>query len=112
MSNVYVNVTPVAGESRFDGGLGGLLGYRFLAALGTLFTLGLAFPWMVCMLLRWEYRHTVISGHRLRFDGTGGQLFGKWFVWMLLTIITIGIYAFWLPIRMKQWTVKHTFIEA
>lgn len=95
-------------ESRFDGGLLSLICHNILATLGTVLTLGIAYPWMLCMLMRWETRHTIIDGHRLRFDGTGGQLIGKWIVWLLLTIVTIGIYAFWLPIRVKQWTVKHT----
>lgn len=118
--SMYENQTPAAvhvqplhnGESKFDGGLAGLIGYSILAALGTIFTLGIAYPWMLCMLTRWETRHTVINGHRLRFDGTGGQLIGKWIVWLLLSVITLGIYLLWLPIRIKQWTVKHTFIEA
>ena len=100
------------GESRFDGGLAGLIGYNILATLGTLLTFGLAYPWMLCMLTRWETRHTIIDGHRLRFNGTGGQLIGKWIVWILLCIITLGIYTFWLPIRLKQWQVKHTTMEA
>ncbi len=100
------------GESKFDGGLAGLIGYNILAIIGTVFTFGLAYPWMLCMLQRWETRHTVIDGHRLRFDGTGGQLIGKWLAWILLSLVTFGIYLLWLPIRIKQWTVKHTSIEA
>ena len=111
--NNYAYAAPThMAESRFDGGLAGLIGYNILAFLGTLLTFGLAYPWMLCMLTRWETRHTVISGHRLCFNGTGGQLIGKWIVWLFLCIITLGIYALWLPIRIKQWTVKHTFIEA
>lgn len=112
MTNVYVQVSPGTAESRFDGGLAGLLGYNLLAIIGTVLTLGIAYPWMMCMLVRWETRHTVINGHRLRFDGTGGQLIGKWLVWLLLIIVTLGIYSLWIPIRIKQWTVKHTRMES
>lgn len=100
------------GESKFDGGLAGLIGYNLLAIIITVCTFGLAYPWMLCMIQRWETRHTIIDGHRLRFNGTGGQLIGKWIVWLLLTLVTVGIYSLWLPIRIKQWTVKHTSIEA
>ena len=95
-------------ESRFTGGLLGLLGISILQGLLTFITLGLAAPWAVCMKERWVARHTVIDGHQLVFDGTGGQLFGNYIKWFLLTIITLGIYAFWLEIKMKQWIVKHT----
>ncbi len=99
---------PAAPSSYFDGGLLGLIGINIGMVLITVFTLGLAYPWAVCMREQWYARHTVVDGRRLRFDGTGGQLFGKYIVWMLLTVITFGIYSFWLSIRMKQWIVKHT----
>lgn len=95
-------------ESRFTGGLLGLVGINLLQAFLTGITLGLAAPWAVCMKERWIARHTVIDGHQLVFDGTGGQLFGNYIKWFLLTIITFGIYGFWLSIKMKQWIVKHT----
>ena len=95
-------------ESRFTGGLLGLIGINLLQGLLTGITLGLAAPWAVCMKERWIARHTVIDGPQLVFDGTGGQLFGNYIKWFLLTIITFGIYAFWLEIKMKQWLVKHT----
>jgi len=101
---------PRLGESKFDGGLFGLLGCYLLILVGTVLTLGLAYPWLLCMLKRWEARHTSIDGHRLFFNGTGMQLIGKWIVWLLLSIITLGIYLLWLPIRIKQWTIKHTTI--
>lgn len=111
---VYSSTPPSLriGESKFDGGLAGLVGYNILAILVTVITLGIAYPWMLCMLTRWETRHTVIDGHRLHFNGTGGQLIGKWLLWLFLSIITVGIYLFWLPIRVKQWTIKHTTFEA
>lgn len=95
-------------NSYFDGSLLGLVGCKLLAALITVCTLGLAYPWALCYLQRWETKHTVINGHRLRFTGTGMQLFGNWIKWALLTVFTLGIYGFWLNIRMKQWVVKHT----
>ena len=95
-------------ESKFTGGLAGLIGITILQCLLNLITLGLGVPWSVCMKERWVAEHTIIDGHRLTFDGTGGQLFGNYIKWFLLTIITIGIYGFWLSINMKKWVVKHT----
>lgn len=98
-------------ESKFDGGLLGLIGISILQVLLITVTLGLGAPWAVCMQERWMAKHTIIDGRRLTFDGKGGQLFGKYIVWLLLTIITLGIYSFWLGIKMKQWVVSHTHHE-
>jgi hypothetical protein len=95
-------------ESKFTGGLAGLIGISILQFLLTAVTLGLGAPWAVCIKERWIASHTVIDGRQLFFDGTGGQLFGNYIKWFLLTIITLGIYSFWLTINMKKWVVKHT----
>lgn len=95
-------------ESKFTGGLLGLIGINILAGLITIVTLGIGAPWAICVRERWIARHTVIDGRRLYFDGTGAQLFGNYIKWFLLTLVTLGIYGFWLSIKMKQWVVKHT----
>ena len=97
-------------ESNFTGGLLGLIGINIVCVLLVIITLGIGFPWAVCIRERWYTKHTVIDGKQLVFDGTGGQLFGKYIVWLLLTIITLGIYSFWLEIKMKKWVVSHTHI--
>ncbi len=99
-------------ESYFDGGLLQLIGWRILGALVTVFTLGICYPWAVCMVYSWETKHTVIEGKRLSFDGKAIQLFGNWIKWFLLTIITFGIYGFWLNIKLKKWITKHTHFVA
>lgn len=95
-------------ESYFDGGLLELIVWKIVGCIITLFTLGLGFPWALCMIYEWEAKHTVIEGKRLEFDGTGMQLFGNWIKWLLLTIITFGIYGFWVQIALKKWITKHT----
>lgn len=95
-------------ESKFTGGLLGLIGVSILQFLLTLITLGLALPWALCMKERWIAKHTFIDGRALRFDGNGLQLFGSYIKWWFFTVITLGIYSFWLGIKMKQWVVKHT----
>ena len=99
-------------ESKFDGGLLGLIGVNIVVMFVTFITLSIALPWMTCYKERWFAKHTVIDGKRLTFDGTGAQLFGTYIKWFLLTIITIGIYSFWLSINMKKWIVKHTHTVA
>lgn len=95
-------------ESKFAGGLLGLIGINILSGLLTLITLGIAYPWAVCIKERWLAKHTIYDGQQMVFDGNGGQLFGNYIKWFLLTIITVGIYSFWLGIKMRQWVVKHT----
>ncbi len=95
-------------ESKFTGGLLGLIGVNILQAIICFITFGIAAPWAVCMKESWIASNTIIDGRRLCFDGTGMQLFGNYIKWFLLTIITFGIYGLWMNIKMKQWVVKHT----
>ena len=95
-------------KSYFDGGLLQLIGWLILGGLVTALTFGICYPWAICMIYRWEAKHTVINGRRLKFNGTAMQLFGNWIKWLLLTIITFGIYFFWLRIKLIQWKTKHT----
>lgn len=95
-------------KSYFDGSLLQLIGWRILGFLVTACTLGICYPWAVCMVYRWETKHTVIDGHRLEFDGTALGLFGLWIKWWLLCFITFGIYGFWVCISIRKWKAKHT----
>lgn len=95
-------------DSYFDGGLAQLIGYLLLGSLVTLATLGICYPWAICMIYRWEAKHTVVNGQRLQFDGTALGLFGQWIKWLVLTIITLGIYGFWVVIKLKKWKAAHT----
>lgn len=95
-------------DSYFDGGLATYVGHVILAALITVCTFGICYPWGLCILYKWKINHTVINGHRCRFTGTAMGLFGNWIKWFLLTVITLGIYSFWLNIKLEQWKVKNT----
>ncbi len=95
-------------ESKFTGGLLGLIGINILQFIITFFTLGICAPWAICIKEKWIAKHTIIDGKRLVFDGKGVQLFGNYIKWFLLTIVTLGIYGFWLDLKMKAWIVKHT----
>ena len=41
-------------DSRFDGSILGLIGIRLLGAGITFSTLGICYPWAVCMAHRWK----------------------------------------------------------
>ena len=77
-------------SSYFDGEVLQLIGWKFLAWLLTAVTFGIAYPWAVCMVQRWETKHTVIESNRLKFDGKGIQLLG---VWILLAILPLALLA-------------------
>ena len=98
-------------ESKFNGGLLGMIGIGILQSLLIICTLTLGLPAAICMKERWYAKHTKIDGKQLYFDGKGIQLFGNYIKWALLTVITFGIYSFWLGIKMKAWVVSHTHIK-
>jgi uncharacterized membrane protein YjgN (DUF898 family) len=96
------------GNSYFDGGLLQLIGWNIVGTLLTVFTLGICYPWALCMVYGWKINHTVIEGKRLKFNGSAVGLFGNWIKWLLLTIVTLGIYGLWLNIALEKWKVKNT----
>ena len=97
-----------SGRFQFDGGAGTYLGTGILAALITIFTLGICYPFAMVLLERWRCKHTYIDGQRLVFTGTGIGLFGLWIKWLLLIIITAGIYLLWVAPRIQQRKVENT----
>ncbi len=97
--------------SKFDGDGVELFGYIILASLVSTITCGIAAPWMICKIKRWQLSHTVINNKRLVFTGTGGSLFGHWLLWELLTVVTCGIYGLFVHIALRKWEMKNTFIE-
>ncbi|MBZ5711162.1 DUF898 domain-containing protein [Nannocystis pusilla] len=105
-------VSPGAAPAfRFDGGAADYLGVAILAFLLTFVTLGIAYPWALCMIQRWRCHHTMIGGRRLRFTGSGLALIGLWIKWFFLLIITLGIYSFWIVPGIHRWIVEHTEFE-
>ncbi|MDH5681841.1 MAG: YjgN family protein, partial [Spirochaetota bacterium] len=68
----------------FDGGAATYFGTGILAALITLFTIGIGLPWALCLLERWKAKHTFILGRRLHFSGSGMGLIGLWIKWYVL----------------------------
>ena len=94
--------------SYFDGGPFQLIGWTILGRLLTIFTLGLGYPWAMCMVYGWVVKHTVVEDQRLKFHGTGLSLFGHWIFWWFLCVITVGIYYIWLNVALEKWRVSHT----
>lgn len=103
--------TNATGKSYFDGGLLQLAGWSILGFIITGITLGICYPWALCMVYGWKINHTVIDGRRLKFNGKAVGLFGLWIKWLLLSIITLGIYGLWVGISLEKWKVKNTTFQ-
>lgn len=95
-------------ESKFTGGLLGLIGVNLLVIFLSAITFGIALPWGICIKQRWVTKHTIIDGKQLYFDGTGMKLIGNWIKWLLLTIITFEIYGLWVGLKLRNWITMHT----
>ncbi len=98
-------------DFEFDGGAGSFFVTGLLAYLVMLFTLGLGYPWALCMYQRWAVEHTLVQGRRLHFTGTGGDLIGLWIKWFFLSLITFSIYMFWIIPSLNRWIAEHTEFE-
>ncbi len=88
-----------------------MIGTYILMVIISVFTLGIALPWALCIWQKWVADHTIIDGKQMVFDGTGAQLFGNYIKWWLLCMVTLGIYSLWLPIKFRQWTTMHTHVR-
>lgn len=77
----------------------------------SVFSLGIAYPWAVCMKLRSQYHHTVISGQRMKFIGQAKELCWHWLAWWGLSVITLGIFGFVANVRMERWVTANTVFE-
>jgi uncharacterized membrane protein YjgN (DUF898 family) len=96
-----------SGRFTFDGGAATYVGTGILAALITICTLGICYPFAVVLKQRWRAKHTYVDGRRLIFTGSAIGLFGHWIKWFLLMLITLGIYGFWVMPRMWKWITEN-----
>lgn len=111
LSNTFIEGEPIVAngkDSYFDGGSFAYFGYGFIGGLLLLITCGLAYPWVMAMLQKWDTRHQVINRRRLVFSGTGLGFLGEYIIIVLLSLITCGIYAPWGKVRMNKYIVRHT----
>ncbi len=81
------------------------------SALITIFSLGIAYPWALCLKYQATAHHKVICGRRMKFIGDPKELFKHWITWWLLSVVTIGFYSFAVHIRMDQWVVANTVFD-
>lgn len=107
-----VPVKEFSTRSYFSGDVLETYFVRGLTLLATIFSLGIAYPFVLCWKLRYESRHSIINGRRLAFDGNARELFGQYMIWWLLSVATLGIYGLlFLPLHINRWATSHTHIE-
>ncbi|MFM6974089.1 MAG: DUF898 family protein [Agromyces sp.] len=92
----------------FDGGAATYWGTQLLAAVITVFTAGIMYPYGLVLVQRWRCKHSFIDGRALSFEGKAIGLFGNWIKWFFLAVITVGIYAIWIPPRVQKWVWENT----
>ena len=100
----------VKGDSYFNGHTIQLIGLNILSTILIIFSLGILYPFTVCIRLRWINKHSVINKKQLAFEGTGLSLIWKYIVWTFFTIITLGIFSLWIPILELKWQSKNVRI--
>ena len=94
-------------QSKFEGGVLPIFLFCLWAPLLLAITLSLAFPFVLCTVIRWVCNNAIIGGKCYRFKGTAGGLFGRWIIWFLLSIITLGIYSFWSIRNQIRWVIEN-----
>lgn len=95
-------------ESYFDGNSFAFLGYSLFSGLLLLVTCGLAYPWVMAMIQRWDTKHRVVNNKRLQFSGSGLGFLGEFLIIGFFSLITCGIYYPWGLVRMNRYIIRHT----
>lgn len=83
----------------------------FWQVLLTIFTLGFAMPWVICMDQRYHLDNMIIDGKQVVFEGTGGKFFWRYIGWGLLSILTLGVWSLWMAVKMLRWDAKYTHFD-
>lgn len=98
-------------DSYFDNTVKNTIFHHLKCLLLGIVTLGLAYPWILCMKYEEKCEYTVICGKRLKFIGDPKELIGHWLLWWILIIITLGFYSLVVSVRFEQWTTANTIFE-
>lgn len=111
LKHTYIDGEPISvngKESYFDGNSFEYFGYGIISTCLLIITCGLAYPWVMVMLQKWDTKHQVINNRRLAFSGSGLGFLGEFIIIFVLSIITLGIYAPWGVVRMNKYIIRNT----
>ena len=90
-------------SSEFSGFVMTYILYFVLGTIASVISLGLFASMQKCLMCKWKWNYSEISGHDVSFLGDWKDLFLKRLKWFLLTLITIGIYGFYSIYLEKVW---------
>jgi len=111
LNHTYIAGEPIVAngnESYFDGTSFELLGYSILGGILLTVTCGIAYPWVMAMIQKWDASHQVVNRRRMAFSGTGLGFLGEFILIAIFTAITCGIYAPWGVVRMNKYIIRNT----
>ena len=108
LQHTLIENEPMAAPSDYDGTTGEYVGYSILSGVACSLTCGIAGPWIIAWLQKWDTSHQIINGRRLVFSGTGLGFLGEYIIIALLSVITLGIYTPWGIVRMNKYIISHT----
>ncbi len=111
MQHTYYQDSP-ASLGAFDGSSFQYFGYGLLQVLLLTVTLGLAGPWTITMIEKWEMKHCLIGNDRMQYEGTAMGILGQYIIVFLLSIVTFGIYTPWGTVRIFRYLYSHTHVQA
>ncbi len=110
----YADMNPVMGQtfedSFYDGEVGTRLGESLVAGLMVFFSCGIATPWAIVRIHRYDMAHSVINGDRLVFNGDGAGYWGENCLIGLLNFITCSLYYSWGIVRINRWFYQNTHV--
>lgn len=88
-------------KSTFTGSNWGLIWRNVVTACGSVYTLGIALPWLLSWYNKWYWSNILIDDQKCAFTGDGSNLLFVW-AYIGLAIITLGIA----PIFMQAWMMR------
>lgn len=96
---------------QFEGNSFEYLGYAILQTILLVVTCGLAAPWTITMIEKWEMKNTIVANDRMKYEGTALGLLGQYIIVALLSCITCGIYYSWGICRINKYIYSHTHVD-
>lgn len=82
-----------------------LLFFRFV---GSIITLGIAYPFLEIIRLKYLCKCTFIDGKQLKFVGSLQSIIFLYFKWFFFSIITLGIFSFKMSFLLYKWRCENT----
>lgn len=87
------------------------VGYTILVGIGSAFTFGILYPFLMGSLVRWCVQNTTYNGRYLRFIGSSVELYVKIIIFGLLGVITFGIGFLFYGYYFVKWIIENIVVD-